>query len=239
VSACLVWGLGFFAEELSRVLLGGVVVLGVVVSRRRGPAPPQGWATAAFAGLLIALPLVSFAHGWSRVLAGRMGVDFALFTQCVHGVATTGVPTTSLLGPAPINFLLHHFAPVLYVPGALAWLGVAPPLALLLVQATAFSASLAGLVAAGRKLGLGPLLSLAWALIVGLSPNVRPELLWGVHDEVLAVPLVIWAFVALLGDARAAVADAVREVSLSWRGAGSRSARETPRRPLPSCAGAW
>lgn len=187
VSACLVWGLGFFAEDLSRVLLGGVVVLGVVVSRRRGPAPPQGWATAAFAGLLIALPLVSFAHGWSRVLAGRMGVDFAL----------------------------------------------------LLVQATAFSASLAGLVAAGRKLGLGPLLSLAWALIVGLSPNVRPELLWGVHDEVLAVPLVIWAFVALLGDARAAVADAVREVSLSWRGAGSRSARETPRRPPPSCAGAW
>lgn len=174
------------------------MVAAIVLSRRKQPLEAPSWLAPVFGGLLIALPIVVFAHGWSRVLAGRMGIDFALFSQCVHGIATTGVPTTTLLGPEPINFFTHHFAPVLYAPGTLAALGVAAPLALLVIHALSFAASLGGLVVAARKLGLTPFVSVGWALVVGLSPNVRPEMLWGVHDEVLSVPFVIWAFVALL-----------------------------------------
>lgn len=198
VAAILVWGAGLFAEDLARGLLGASVIAAIVLSRRQQQFEAPSWVAPVFGGLLIALPIVVLAHGWSRVLAGRMGIDFALFSQCVHGIATTGVPTTSLLGAEPINFFTHHFAPVLYAPGALTALGVAAPLALLIVHALAFAASLGGLVVAARKLGLTPFVSVSWALVVGLSPNVRPEMLWGVHDEVLSVPFVIWGFVALL-----------------------------------------
>ena len=198
VAAILVWGAGLFAEDVARALLGVSIVSAVVLSRRHQQLEAPSWLALVFGGLLIALPIVIFAHGWSRVLAGRMGVDFALFSQCVHGIAKTGMPTTSLLGAEPINFFTHHFAPVLYAPGALAALGVDAPLALLIVHALSFAVSLGGLLVAARKLGLTPFVSVGWALIVGLSPNVRPEMLWGVHDEVLSVPFVIWGFVALI-----------------------------------------
>lgn len=193
----LVWGSGLFAEDVARVLLGFLVVAGVVLWRREMPSLPPA-ATWLFRGLLLALPVIVLAHGWSRVLAGRMGDDFALFTQAVHGVATSGVPTTSLLGPEPVNFLTHHFAPILFVPGALTFLGVDAPFALLLVQALALGATLLGLHSAARRLGLGASEAAAWTLVLALCPNVRPELLWGVHDEVLTVPFVVWGVVALL-----------------------------------------
>lgn len=198
VAAIIVWGAGLFAEDLARGLWGASVIAAIVLNRRKQSLEAPSWVAPVFCGLLIALPIVVLVHGWSRVLAGRMGIDFALFSQCVHGIATTGVPTTSLLGTEPVNFFTHHFAPVLYAPGALAALGVAAPLALLVVHALSFAVSLGGLVVAARKLGLTPFVSVGWALVVGLSPNVRPEMLWGVHDEVLSVPFVIWAFVALL-----------------------------------------
>lgn len=192
--AILFWGSGQFAEDLSRVLLGVVIVIAVASRSIVFPS----WGTVAFRALLVAMPFVVLAHGWSRVLAGRMGVDFALFSQCVHSISTTGLPMTSLLGAEPVNFLTHHFAPILYLPGAIALVGVDAPLALLLVQAIAFAASLLGLHVAAGRLGLGAMESAAWSLVLALSPNVRPELLWGVHDEVLSVPFVIWGFVALL-----------------------------------------
>ncbi len=198
VAAILVWGAGLFAEDLARGLLGASLIAAIVLSRRKQPLEAPSWLAPVFGGLLVSLPLVVFAHGWSRVLAGRMGIDFALFSQCVHGIAMTGVPTTSLLGSEPINFFTHHFAPVLYAPGALAALGVPAPLALLIIHSLSFAVSLGGLVVAARKLGLTPFVAVGWALVVGLSPNVRPEMLWGVHDEVLSVPFVIWGFVALL-----------------------------------------
>ena len=194
VVAILFWASGQFAEDLSRVLLGIVVVIAVWARTITAPS----WAAPAFRALLCATPMLVLAHGWSRVLAGRMGIDFALFSQCVHSISTTGLPMTSLLGLEPVNFLTHHFAPILYLPGALAFVGVDAPLALLLAQAIAFAASLLGLHVAARRLGLGELESAAWTLVIALSPNVRPELLWGVHDEVLSVPFVIWGFVALL-----------------------------------------
>lgn len=194
IVAILFWGSGQFAEDLSRVLLGVIIVAAVASRSIVFPS----WASMVFRGLLVAMPLVVLVHGWSRVLAGRMGVDFALFSQCVQSISTTGLPTTSLLGIEPVNFLTHHFAPILYLPGALTFVGVDAPLSLLLVQAIAFGASLLGLHVAARRLGLGEMESAAWSLVIALSPNVRPELLWGVHDEVLSVPFVIWGLVALL-----------------------------------------
>lgn len=192
------WAAGQFAEDLARVFAGMLVLVAIVMSRRGETSSFPTWAAPLLSSFLISLPFLFFAHGWSRVLAGRMGVDFAIFTQSVHSIATVGLPSTSLLGPEPVAFLTHHFAPILYVPGALAFVGMAPPLALLLAQAIAVAASLLGIRVAAQQVGLTKLEATALTLAVGLGANVRPELLWGVHDEVLSVPFAIWAVVALL-----------------------------------------
>ncbi len=192
------WLAGGFAEDVARVALGLVVVGALVLRKQLELAELPRWSSWLFLGCAATMVPVFLVHGWTRVLAGRMGVDFALFTQCVHSIATTGVPTTSLLGDAPVNFLTHHFAPILYLPGALAAVGVRAPLALLLAQAIAFAFVLAGVYAGARGLGLQAPVAAAWTLIVSVCPNLRPELLWGVHDEVLSLPFAVWAIVALI-----------------------------------------
>ncbi len=195
------WLAGLYAEDAARVAFVVLVLAGVVArwsSRSVIPFPSSPALNRTVELAIFAVPLIVGAHQAARVLSGRQGVDFAIFAQCTHAIAKTGVPTTSLLGLGPSNFLLHHFAPVLYVPGVISWLGVPAPFALVLVHAGSFGVALWGLHRFCTTVGLPREVAALWTLAVSLTPSIRPEILWGVHDEVFSLPLLAWAFVSLV-----------------------------------------
>ena len=181
--------------DVARVC-AGVLVLAAIATRKSPPELSRWFERAALV-LLALVPLAVAVHQSVRVVAGLQGVDFAIFTQATHAIARTGVPTTTLLFDEPINFLTHHFAPVLYVPGLVTWLGVPAPFALIGCYALCLGLALAALRRFCLGAGLNPALATAWTLVVVLSQSMRPELLWGVHDEIFALPLVGWSLVLL------------------------------------------
>ncbi|MFT3708112.1 MAG: DUF2079 domain-containing protein [Archangium sp.] len=190
----VLWLVGVFPMDAARVC-GVLALVGFVASRDESEQPRL---LRAFSFLLVlAVPVAVGVHLFLRLTAGLHGIDFAIFSQVVHSIATTGRATTSLLSEQPFDFLSHHFVPVFYVPGALALLGVPAPVALILVSTAALLGALLALRRFCLELGLDPVAANAWALVVGLSVSIRPEMLWGVHDEVLALPLLGWSLVRL------------------------------------------
>ena len=190
------WLVGAYADDAARIV-AGVSLIGFVLTRKTVPARPRPGLTLALNVGWISAPAIVAVHQLAKVLAGRQGIDFAIFAQVVHAIASSGVPTTTLLGPEPVNFLAHHFAPILYVPGGLSFLGLPAPVSLVLVHGACFGAALWGLHRFCLVLGLDRTLAAAWTFALALAPSVRPEMLWGVHDELFALPLLAWAFVAL------------------------------------------
>jgi hypothetical protein len=186
---------GVYPVYVARVTVG---VLGLItLATWRSPPEFTPWLERAARGLLILFPFVVGLYQATRVVAGMMGVDFAMFTQASHAIARTGVPTTTLLFDEPVNFLTHHFAPVLYLPGFVTWLGVPAPFALIACYALSFGLALWALRRFCIGAGLAPATATLWVLVVALSQSIRPEILWGVHDEIFALPLAGWSLVLL------------------------------------------
>ena len=190
-----IWLLGVFPMDLARAC-AGLMLLVALGSRKRAweLTPRFGGAALVLLGLV---PIAIAFHQAARVVAGLQGLDFAIFAQAAHSIATTGVPTTTLLFDQPVNFLTHHFAPVLYFPGLVTWLGVPAPFALIACYAVSFGAALWALRRFCIGAGLSSMLSTVWTLTVALAPTIRPEMLWGVHDEIFALPLLGWSLVLL------------------------------------------
>ena len=189
------WLAGVFPMDVARVC-AGVLFLGAILARKF-ELELTPWFVRTAVVLLALVPLAVGLHQAARVVAGLQGVDFALFAQAAHSIAVSGVPTTTLLFDEPINFLTHHFAPVLYAPGLVTWLGVPAPFALIGCYALAFGLSLWALRRFCLGAGLSPALATVWTLLVALSQSIRPEILWGVHDEIFALPLLGWSLVLL------------------------------------------
>ena len=186
---------GVYPVYVARVTIG---VLGLItLATWRSPPEFTPWLERAARALLILFPFVVALYQATRVVAGMMGVDFALFTQASHAIARTGAPTTTLLFDEPVNFLTHHFAPVLYLPGLVTWLGVPAPFALIACYALSFGLALWALRRFCLGAGLAPATATLWVLVVALSQSIRPEILWGVHDEIFALPLAGWSLVLL------------------------------------------
>lgn len=186
---------GVYPVYVARVTVGVVGL--ITLATWRSPPEFTPWLERAARGLLVLVPGVVAFHQVTRVVAGMMGVDFAIFTQASHAIASTGVPTTTLLFDEPVNFLTHHFAPVLYLPGLVTWLGVPAPWALIACYALSFGLALWALRRFCIGAGLLPATATLWVLVVALSVSIRPEILWGVHDEIFGLPLAGWSLVLL------------------------------------------
>ena len=191
-SPCLLvflWLLGVSTKDAARVVLVSLVAyvatggkladhVGIRLGRR------------ALAFVAVIFPLTIIASQLSRVYLGEHGIDFAIFTQAIRSVRDSGVPTTTLVAPTPVDFMSHHFFPFVYILG---W-----------ASRMSFPPHVIGIVAQGISLGVAIWCFYRVALAVGfqrgdagwmaglvcLHPCIRSGVSWGIHDEVFALGLI-------------------------------------------------
>ena len=191
-SPCLLvflWLLGVSTKDAARVVLVSLVAyvatggkladhVGIRLGRR------------ALAFVAAIFPLTIIASQLSRVYLGEHGIDFAIFTQAIRSVRDSGVPTTTLVAPTPVDFMSHHFFPFVYI---LAW-----------ASRMSFPPHVIGIVVQGISLGVAIWCFYRVALAVGfqrgdagwmaglvcLHPWIRSGGSWGRHDAVFALGLI-------------------------------------------------
>lgn len=152
--------------------------------------------------LFVSIPLLVIELGVHLLLGiplGYNGIDFAVFSQAIAAIAREGVPWVSLVSGVPINFLTHHFAPYLYVPGVLASLGVSAPVAGVLVHWLGLGAGLVALGGICRNQRLSLMTTLALVMAAAMSTTMRNGLSWTMNDELYGAPYVLlglWAWLS-------------------------------------------
>lgn len=130
---------------------------------------------------------------------GRTGIDFAIFTQAIAAIGRDGIPWVSLMTGSPLNFVTHHFVPYLYVPGALAALGVPASTAGAITHFLGLTFGLFALGGIGRTQGLSRNTALALMVAAAFSPTLRISYTWTMNDELYGAPYVmlgLWAWLS-------------------------------------------
>jgi hypothetical protein len=152
-----------------------------------------------FLGALLCLyPLFIGLIQVSHWRSGTQGVDFGIFSQLIYQVAQNNRFITSLISTEWQNFITHHFSPFLILLGGVAKLGVSSEATLITAHVVAVTCLMWGLISLWKTASSPPfygLLLIATALVL---PGVRRALGWETHDEVLALPFIIWSMVAHL-----------------------------------------
>lgn len=209
------WLTGLHINDIARGLSFLLLACFVWAGRKlfAGRLEPSARLLMVFRIFLAAYGCFLLTEPWLGVLTGSHGLDFAIFTQSVDSIHRFGIPYTSLISMTRINFLSHHFAPFLYVPALLTWLGIPAYAALSIMHA--LCGIIAGVVfhAFAKELKLSGFLALTATVLLFANPSVRHGLFYGVHDEMFALPFLMlaywawakgrlgWAVIALLGAA--------------------------------------
>jgi uncharacterized membrane protein len=192
----VLWLAGLFVFDAVRIAAGLMLVALVANPRLRSAGPlelPRAHRLVV-AGVAVAYLGLLLAHQLAKVKLGRHGIDFAIFTQVVDSIPRRGAPLTSLLGLEWRNFLSHHFVPFLYLPAALTFAGLSAPTATILVHVVSVAVGFLALFLIFQQVGLSPSSAIALLLVAMLNPALRPELFWGIHDEIYALAFVGLAF---------------------------------------------
>lgn len=153
--------------------------------------------TGTLRALLFLYPLYIGIIQYSYWRGGQQGVDFGIFSQLIYQVAEHNRFVTSLISTEWQNFITHHFSPFLILLGGIAKLGVSPELTLISAHVLAVAFLMWGVLSLGRTKG-SPLDALLVTAITLVLPGVRRALGWETHDEVLALPFIVWSLVAHL-----------------------------------------
>lgn len=127
---------------------------------------------------------------------GFEGVDFGIFSQLIYQVAENNRFVTSLIGTEWHNFFTHHFSPYLLVLGVISKVGVPGEVLLIGCHVAAVTALVAGVFNLYRTKSEDSLAASLLTLTALFLPAVRIGLSWETHDEVLALPLLIWSLYA-------------------------------------------
>lgn len=144
-----------------------------------------------------AYPLIVLAVQYAYIQAESQGVDFAMYAQIINRFAEKGLLETSLVDLRYQHFLTHHFSPYLYLLGWCARITGDPQFTLIALHAICIVFSMLGISRLLRLSDISPS-RIPWYLaLFTLLPSIRIGLLWEVHDEVYALPLVIWSLAAL------------------------------------------
>lgn len=147
--------------------------------------------------LLLLYPLYIGIIQISYWRSGEQGVDFGMFSQLIYQVAHHNRFMTTLISTEWQNFLTHHFSPFLIILGGIAKLGCTPEAILISAHTVAVAMLIGGLVALWRTTN-APHVALVLTATALVLPGVRRALGWETHDEVLALPFIIWSLVAHL-----------------------------------------
>jgi uncharacterized membrane protein len=147
--------------------------------------------------LILSYPLYIGVVQFSYWRSGQQGVDFGIFSQLIYQVAHHDRFTTSLISTEWQNFITHHFSPFLIILGGISKLGVSSECTLIAAHVVAVAFLVCGLLAFWRISDTSRH-ALALTATALLLPGVRRALGWETHDEVLALPCIIWSLVAHL-----------------------------------------
>lgn len=147
--------------------------------------------------LLALYPLYVAIVQLSYWRAGTQGLDFGIFSQVIYQVAHNNRFISSLISTEWQNFITHHFSPFLLILGGVAKLGLRTEHVLIGAHVVAVSALIWGLWRMFNAVGSTnqALILTATALLL---PAVRQALGWETHDEILALPLIIFSLWAHL-----------------------------------------
>lgn len=154
------------------------------------------------AGALVCFPFLYVAlqitFAITQYWEGAQGVDFAIFVQAIDSCARTGSLMTSLLGLRFVNFLTHHFSPILFIPAGAAYLGAPAPYAGIACHGLA----IAGMYFTAYRIARVTNWSRPYALLICaalfLHPTLRIGLSWEFRDEIFALPFVGLSYLFIL-----------------------------------------
>lgn len=150
------------------------------------------------ASLVVLVVLYPFFIGVVQISywrAGRQGLDFGIFSQLIYQVAHNNQFLTSLISTEWQNFITHHFSPFLLLLGGLAKIGLSPESMLIGAHVVAVATLTLGLWKIFSVQG-GSSYALILTATVLLLPGVRRALGWETHDEVLALPFIVFSLAA-------------------------------------------
>lgn len=157
------------------------------------PAAFKQFCTYALTTLLILFPfyvgLIQFAY----LRGGEQGVDFAIFSQIIHRTALINSPTTSLVGLTWNNLFSHHFSPFLVLLGYVAKTGIPAEYILIFSHVISLICLIYGIYNLIKLLHKDSFISLCLTSTILLLPSVRFCYTWETHDEILALPFIIWS----------------------------------------------
>lgn len=172
------------------------------MSAQARPLPVKRLDWWAVTGLAIAWSLLLGGLAVLRYLAFKTGFDLAVYSHVIW-TTTQGRPFANSLVEATINFLGHHFVPlvVLLAPLYAAW---PDPRILLAAQSVILAAGALPLYGFARR-RVGAALACTVVLAFLLSPALQNVALFDFHEIALTVPLLMLAGAALLDERPRAV----------------------------------
>lgn len=199
VAIVAIWLSGLRSTDIARIVLL-LSVLGYGVSR---------FSTAYYS--LSSVPL-RFSYAWfgwcwlvllalcqlATYVLAKQGFDFAIFSQAIASVADRGSLATSFIWTGWVDFLTHHFSPILYIPGTFVWLGLTGPQAAILFQIICVGLAILLFYKFARALGFRPSTSSFLVMLLCLNPTFRVGTFWEVRDEIFALPFLGWAYYSWL-----------------------------------------
>ena len=187
------WLSGLHVADAAWVLFG--LSLSILTwSRWRRQPIPAGNEDLSLALLIFSLvfPIAAGLFMMARIRLGSIGLDFTLFAQVVDSIGRTGTAWTSLLGLEWQNFLGHHLDLILWLPAGLRALSFSPLTSLVSFHVVALAFSTAFLLLLAKRHPARYFLLALFAIL----PFFRHALLWSIHDDVYALPLMAasWYF---------------------------------------------
>ncbi|MEB2329986.1 MAG: DUF2079 domain-containing protein [Ignavibacteriaceae bacterium] len=196
------WILGLHVNDPARVILVIAMIFALIPAFRKYLINPVNFSklqSRLMIAFIIVYPLIICAQHFVRVLAGSQGINFAYRTQVIANVTQKGGLYSSILREdySIINWLTHHFNPVLFIPGLMGFIGIPAfssqifSLALIIISTCFILYRI--LKHLNYKNG-----ALYLPIVFFLSIySIRHPLTYGIEDEFFALPAIALAFLFL------------------------------------------
>ncbi len=142
---------------------------------------------------IILYPILLFIQHVVRLYEGGQGRDTLIFLQIVERFASSEGLSSTLLDPAPIHFLHHHFSPIMYIPGFLASLSVPTHIAFFICGYIAVTLTLFFFYIFLRQLDYTKTVALLGVVLLAANYNFRHSIEWTFRPETLVYPFIVLA----------------------------------------------
>jgi len=193
--ASLLATFGLIAMYFGAPFLGSIVlsILFLLTSH-----PSERFKSKLACAVLAFYPLYVFLVELQQWRNGDLGVDFGIFSQVIDQTSKRNLFQTSLISTEWQNFFTHHFSPYLFILGTISQLGIPAELTLLLAHSCSAGALAAGVFSIFRFATLSNSRAAIFTSLILLAPGVRNGMIWETHDEVLALPWIVWSIYAFM-----------------------------------------